>query len=726
LPLDALIQKVIGYDPQADVDLIKRCFEFAQSAHTQQYRLSGDFYIEHPLRVANILADLSLDVPAIAAALLHDVVEDTLVRPLQIRATFGEEIYQLVEGATKLSKISFKSREEQQAENLQKMFLAMAKDIRVVMIKFADRLDNMRTLDFLPSNRQKEMAQETLEIFAPLAHRLGISQVKWELEDLAFRYKEPEKYYELARMVAEKRKEREKEVKEMIAILERKFQSAAMKAEISGRPKHLYSIYQKMQKLNKDFSEIYDLTALRVIVNSPQNCYKALGLIHTFWKPVPGTFDDYIAMPKSNMYQSLHTTVIGPGGEPVEIQIRGFDMHKVAEYGIAAHWHYKEGSRADQGFDQKVSFLRQVLDWQKEFPDAREFMDTLKADLFEEEVFTFTPQGDLIELPTGSTPLDFAYRIHTDVGHRCQGAKINNRIVPLNYKLVNGDIVEILTAKGEARPTWDWLNFVKTSQAKYKIRHWLKEQKREESIQEGRELLEREAGRRGLEKGLLGDPWIAKIAEKLGFKTNDDLLAALGYGDVNSQNVINQLKEMIEEEKVSPEIPPVEEIVLKRRLIRAGWGITVEGLSGASVRFSKCCSPCPGDNIVGYITKGREVAIHRVDCPNALYLGEEEEQKVLVEWDKSKNIFSPAEVVVKSRDRVGLLSEVTAAVSENKINLSSVKMKTYDGRATINLVLEVNSTSLLYEIIEKIKKVKGVIKVRRVMTRPTAEGRAST
>ncbi len=708
-----LTEKVRGYNPSADIDLVQRAFEFARTAHTGQYRDTGDSFISHPLGVAQILADLHLDVPTIAAALLHDVVEDTPVRNVQIRATFGDEIYALVEGVTKLSKVDFKSEEEKQAENLRKMLLAMAKDIRVVLIKLADRLHNMRTLNGLTEDRQKIIAKETQEIFAPLAHRLGISQIKWELEDYAFRYLEPEKYHELAGLVAKKRAEREKSVYAIVLRMRQEFEKANLRAEVTGRPKHLFSIYSKMTKLNKDFSEIYDRSAVRVILDSVAECYRALGIVHSVWKPIPGNFDDYIAVPKSNGYQSLHTAVMGEVGEPLEVQLRTWEMHHRSEFGIAAHWKYKLGVK-DEQFEEKFAWMRQLLEWHKEMASATDFVNSLKVDLFEDEVFVFTPQGDVIQLPSKSSPVDFAYRIHTQVGHRTMGAKVNGKIIPLDSTLKHGDKVEILTTK-EEHPSMDWLTFVVTSQARSKIRSWFKQRNREQSIQEGRVLLEKEIKRRSVDsKEILKEEYVSEVVKKYNRKSQDDLFASVGYGDLSYQTVFNQLKFLHDEEKKKQAVVQKEQqIVLRRRQVRSGQGVRVEGETDILIRFSKCCSPVPGEKITGFITKGRGVTVHRVDCSNVKLLTDLK-QNVMVEWDVTKEILCPVEIEVRSNDKMGLLNEVTSCIKEFDTNVSSASVKTFNGFAKMNLVLEVNNAEKLRAIMQVVRKIPEVTLVQRV------------
>jgi guanosine-3',5'-bis(diphosphate) 3'-pyrophosphohydrolase len=551
--LAELLQQIKAYNPKADFDVIKDAYEYAEKAHREQKRFSGEPFIVHPLEVAKILAELELDQETIVAGLLHDVVEDTGVTLENIKERFGGEVALLVDGATKLGKLEYISKEEQQVENLRKMFLAMAKDIRVILIKLADRLHNLRTLKYHHAPKQLEIANETLEVFAPIAHRLGIYRIKWELEDLAFRFKDPEKYFELVDKIAKTRGKREEYISAVISTLTEKLAAMGIEADIQGRPKHLYSIWEKMQEQQKDVNEIYDVTAVRVLVDSVRDCYAALGIVHTLWTPIPGRFKDFVAMPKSNMYQSIHTSVIGPQGEPFEIQIRTREMHRTAEYGIAAHWRYKEGARGDSEFDKKLAWLRQLLEWQHDLKDAREFMESLKIDLFADSVFVFSPKGDVVELPADSVPLDFAYRIHTDVGHRYTGAKINGRIVTLEYKLKNGDILEIMTSKN-SRPKRDWLKIVKTSHAKTKIRQWFKKEQRDENMIKGKEYLDREIKKQGIEAELVKGDKLMEIAKKLNILSLDDLYAAIGDGQVTAGNVLAKIRmeEAKTEKKGSP------------------------------------------------------------------------------------------------------------------------------------------------------------------------------
>lgn len=716
--LQELMHKLILYNPNADVSLLSKAYHFANSAHREQKRISGEPFIQHPLAVSRILAELELDMETLVAGLLHDVVEDTLVTLQQVEKEFGAEVALLVDGVTKLSRLEYKSKEERQAENLRKMFLAMAKDIRVILIKLADRLHNLRTLKYLPESKQKEIAGETLEIFAPLAHRLGIYRLKWEMEDLAFHCISPEKYLELQNQIANTRHKREEYIRQAIAVLKDKLDAVGIKADIQGRPKHFYSIYSKMIRQQKDLSEIYDVLAVRVIVDSVRNCYASLGTVHTLWKPIPGQFNDYIAMPKSNMYQSLHTTVVGPGGEPLEIQIRTKEMHRTAEYGIAAHWRYKEGGRTDTNFDEKLAWLRQSLEWQHDLRDAREFMEFLKIDLFADTVFVFTPKGDVLEFPTGSVPVDFAYRVHTEVGHRCTGARVNGRIVPLYYKLKNGDIVEIITSKQAAGPSRDWLNMVKTSQAKSRIRQWFKKEQREENVLKGRETLEREVKKQGLSLEILKNEKLAEFGRRLNLSAVEDVYAAIGDGAISPLTIINRIKE----ETKSQRIPLEEELwQLKAESKPAPaptqptQGILIKGTDNLLIRLSHCCKPVPGDPIVGYITRGRGVSIHRSDCRN-LSLLQKIDQERLVEADWNQGFRFPFQVKleVSAMDRAGLLSDVMSIISEMKMSANWVTARGRKNQmAIIEMVLEMKSKEELEYLMSKIHRVKDVYEIRR-------------
>jgi len=719
LDFDSLEKQILSYSPSADLDLVRKAYLFAKEAHSGQHRVSGELFISHPLGVAMILADLELDIPTIAASLLHDVVEDTDYTIEDIERNFGSEIAILVDGVTKLGKLEFKTKEEQQAENLRKMFFAMAKDIRIILIKLADRLHNMRTLKSMPEEKQREKAMETIDIFAPLAHRLGISKIKWELEDLAFRYLEPEHYYDLVEKVAKKRQERENHINKMIGILKERLSAAGINAEIQGRPKHFYSIYKKMKDQNKTFEQIYDLTAVRVIVNTVKDCYGALGVVHTLWKPIPGRFKDYIAMPKPNMYQSLHTTVIDSSGDPLEIQIRTYEMHKTAEYGIAAHWRYKEGDKNSNEFEQKLSWLREILDWQRELRDAKDFMENLKIDLFTDEVYVFTPKGDVIDLPMGSCPIDFAYRIHTDVGNRCIGAKVNGKMVPLDYKLANGDIVEIVTSGHSNGPSRDWLNIVKSPQAKNKIRQWFKKERRDENIARGKEMLEKEAHRQGYDiYQLIKFDFMNNLLKRMSFANIDDMFAAIGYGAVTTKQI---LQKILDEYKKSVKLNKPEILIEKsntklKTKKKIDHGIKIDGIDNLLVKFSRCCNPVPGDKIVGYITRGRGVSIHRQDCKNVSRGVFDKERLVDVKWEGFDETSYPVEIQASAYDRPGILSEVINLVGDMKTNIDAINARTTkDGVAIIDLILEINNKQHLENVMQKIKKINGIYNIRRVM-----------
>jgi len=717
-----LMHRVILYNPKADVAFLSKAYHFAKAAHEQQRRFSGEPFILHPVAVARILADLELDLETLVAGLLHDVVEDTRITLPQIEEEFGAEVASLVDGVTKLGRLEYKSKEERQAENLRKMFLAMAKDIRVILIKLADRLHNLRTLKYQPEDKQKEIADETLEIFTPLAHRLGIYHLKSELEDLAFRYINPAKYFELSERIASTRRRREEYIREAITVLKEKLEAIGIKTDIKGRPKNLYSIYEKMKKQNKDLNEIYDVLAVRIIVDSVRDCYASLGIVHTLWKPIPGRFKDYIAMPKSNMYQSLHTTVVGPHGEPLEIQIRTTEMHRTAEYGIAAHWRYKEGGRSDKNFDEKLAWLRQLLEWQHDLRDAREFMESLKIDLFADTVFVFTPKGDVMELPAGSVPIDFAYRVHTQVGHRCMGAKVNGKLVPLDYKLKNGDIVEILTSRQAAGPSRDWLNLVKTSQAKSRIRQWFKREQREENILKGREILEKEFKKQGLEAELLKNDKLLEIGRRFNLMGVDDVYAAIADGTISPLTIINRVREEMKKEEVkAARALTLEEQPLKTeppppsQPVQSVQGIRVKGMDNLLTRLAHCCNPVPGDPITGYITRGRGVSIHRSDCRNVLLFQKADRDRLVeANWDQGFPYPFQVKLEITAMDRAGLLSDVMAVIAEMKMSANWVTARgRKDRQASIEMVLEMKSKEELDYLMGKIHRVKDVYEVRR-------------
>lgn len=715
-----LVERIKQHNISCDNDLLEKAYQLSKTAHDGQQRVSGEPFIIHPVEVALIIADLELDCTSIVAGLLHDTIEDTTFTYEELKIHFGDEIANLVDGVTKLGKIPYTTKEEQQVENLRKMFLAMAKDIRVILIKLADRLHNMRTLKYMMPEKQLEKAKETLEIYAPLAHRLGISKVKWELEDLSLRYIDPKGYYELVDKIAKKRREREAYIKDIIETLQEKTKELEIDAHLDGRPKHFYSIYKKMYEQSKNLEQIYDLFAVRVIVNSVKDCYAVLGLVHELYKPIPGRFKDYIAMPKPNMYQSLHTTLIGHEGLPFEVQIRTWEMHRVAEVGIAAHWKYKEGASGDGDIDNKLSWLRQLLEWQKEMRDAKEFMETLKIDLFTDEVFVFTPKGDVINLPAGSTPVDFAYAIHSAVGNKMMGAKVNGKIVTLEYVLKNGDIVDILTSSNVHGPSRDWLKVVKSSQAKNKINQWFKKEKREENIVRGKEQIEKELKKQGLtQTQLFKQEWVELVLKKYTYNTMDDLYASIGYGGITANKVISRLKE---EYKKTLKPEELEEQLLeavahqkadRRKKSLPENGIIVKGIDNCLVRISRCCNPVPGDDIVGYITRGRGVSVHRRDCTNVDTI-DGDNRLIDVSWYTGTNVSYKADITVLANDRTALLMEITNVIGESKIPLKAINARTTKEQiAIMNLTLEITDTEQLDKIIRKVKKVEGVFDVTR-------------
>ncbi|AMA72166.1 MULTISPECIES: RelA/SpoT family protein [Aneurinibacillus] len=717
--IDQVIEKAKAYLPEKDVEFLWKAYEFARKAHDGQVRKSGEPYIIHPIAVAGILINLQMDAVTVAAAFLHDVVEDTEVTSEQIAEEFGTEVANLVEGVTKLGRIKFKSKEQQQAENHRKMFLAMAKDLRVMLIKLADRLHNMRTLKHLPEAKQRQISDETLEIFAPLAHRLGIASIKWEMEDTGLRYINPQQYYRIVNLMKKKRAEREKYIEGVIKTLEEKLKEINIKSEISGRPKHIYSIYRKMVKQNKEFNEIYDLLAVRIIVDDIRDCYAALGIVHTLWKPMPGRFKDYIAMPKANMYQSLHTTVIGPNGEPLEVQIRTYEMHRIAEYGIAAHWAYKEGKTVgdENSFERKLSWFRQILEWQNETRDAQEFMESLKMDLFADHVFVFTPKGDVIELPKGSVPLDFAYRIHSEVGNRTIGAKVNGKIVPLDHELKTGDIVEVLTSKHSYGPSRDWLKITKSSHARNKIKQWFKKEKREENVAKGREMVENELKKNNYEpKEIMTAENLQEVANKFNFQGEEDMFAAVGYGGITAAQIATRLTDRIRKEREEQQ-SNVTEIKQDAPRKRPDQGVSVKGVDNLLIRFSRCCNPVPGDDIVGFITRGRGVSVHRQDCLNIQACSEEDRARLIsVEWDADLKHEYNVDIEITGHDRSGLLNEVLATVADMKTRITAVSGKSDKNRvAKINMTISIQNLDHLHKVVERIKKIRDVYSVRRVM-----------
>ena len=714
--------KIKKYNAGCDFELLDKAYAMAKKAHEGQLRESGEPYITHPLEVAHILADLEMDCTTLIAGLLHDTVEDTNCTFEEIKEQFGDSVAMLVDGVTKLDKIPYTTKEELQAENLRKMFLAMAKDIRVILIKLADREHNIYTLRYLPEDKQKEKARETLEIYAPLAHRLGISRIKWELEDSSFRYLHPKEYYDLVEKIAKKRREREEYINTIINEIKGKTTELGIETQIEGRPKHFYSIYRKMKQQNKTVDQIYDLFAVRVIVNTVKDCYAVLGLVHELYKPMPGRFKDYIAMPKPNMYQSLHTTLIGHDGHPFEVQIRTHEMHRVAEFGIAAHWKYKEGITGRSELDNKLAWLRQMLEWQKEASDANEFVETVKVDLFADEVFVFTPKGDVINLPIGSTPIDFAYAIHSAIGNKMMGARVNGEIVKLNYQLQNGDIVEILTSSSVHGPSRDWLNIVKSSQARNKIRQWFKKADREENIQRGRENVERELKKQGLHYSqLFRSEWVELVLKKYNFNSMDDMFSAVGYGGISSSKIIARLKEEYRKTLRPEELNELDRDQLrqerdpeKRKKKPPENGVIVKGIENCLVRLSRCCNPVPGDEIIGYITRGRGVSVHRKDCVNVTGEREEKERLIEVQWYTAGNASYKAEITIMANDRTQLLMEVTNTLGEAKIPLKAMNARTTrDQIAIIGLTLEIVDTEQLEKIIKKLRKVDGVFEVTR-------------
>jgi GTP pyrophosphokinase len=687
-------------------EMVRKAYERAAKAHTGQRRLSGEDYVNHPMEVAAILADLELDAETISAALLHDTVEDTALTADEVEREFGPEVARLVEGVTKLGRISLRSDQQQQAENIRKMMVAMAEDLRVVLIKLADRLHNMRTLEPLPDVKRRKISRETLDIYAPLAHRLGIGQIKWELEDLAFQYLEPEAYDDVAKRILRKRHEREALVSDLRDILARELEKVGILADITGRPKHIYSVWQKMTRENKDFTEIYDLSAIRVLVDSVRDCYGVLGVVHSLWKPVPGRFKDYVAMPKSNGYQSLHTTVITHTGEPIEIQIRTHEMHRVAEFGVAAHWTYKEGGK-DASFDQKLSWLRSLLEWQNDLGDAESFLDTVKVDLFQDEVYVFTPKGDVLNLPADSSPVDFAYRIHTEVGHRCIGAKVNGRMVPLDYELKNGEIVEILTSKGPHGPSRDWLNFVKSASAKERIRKWFKSQRREENVAKGQDLLDKELHRmHRINLADLPEGKLVEISNLHKFNTVDDFLAAVGYGDVSPHAVVMRMALSTDGAGDLKAIPLIPNVQPTPRVL-------VQGEKGVLTKIAPCCQPVPGDAIVGYTTRGRGVTVHRADCINAVN-AQDTARVVPVDWDSEATHLYPVAIKIEAWDRQGLLRDIATIVAENRVNMSALEVHVYDDKtAVVSATVEIDSLAQLSRLMEKLEGVKDVNTVAR-------------
>ncbi|GAC1318826.1 MAG: GTP pyrophosphokinase [Thermoleophilaceae bacterium] len=713
-----------------DREPLERAFEFACERHSDQRRQSGEDFIVHPVGVAKICASMRLDTATLCAALLHDTVEDTSASLLEVRAEFGEEIATLVDGVTKLTGITFQSRDDRQAENYRKMIVAMASDIRVVLIKLADRLHNMRTLSAMPKQKQQEKAKETLEIFAPLAHRLGIHAIKWELEDLAFATLHPRKFKEIKALVSQQRDERERYVDRAGSYLQKELEAVGIDAAISGRAKHFYSIYSKMTKKGREFNEIYDLTAMRVLVDSVKDCYGAIGVIHSLWKPLPGRFKDFVAMPKFNMYQALHTTVIGPEGRPLEIQIRTNEMHDTAEYGIAAHWLYKgqgygdRGEAAFRGGKDRVEWLESLLDWQKELKDPQEFVEGLKVDLFEDEVFVFTPKGEVRSLASGATPLDFAYEIHTDVGHRCVGAKVNGKIVPLHYELRSGDICEVLTSKKERGPSRDWLSLAKTARAQSKIRAWFKRERREDSERTGREVLHENLKRQGLPaQKIAGSPLLADVIREMGFKKGEDFYIALGQAKISSKVVVNKLLQRLKQGEAAVEPRGAADDLIAGRsknevprptVASSTYGIKVQGIDDVMLRLAKCCRPVPGDPIVGYISLGKGITIHRGDCPNARALMKNPERFTKVAWEGEGALSFRVELQVDGWDRTRLLEDLSRTFAESGVNILEARCTVVHPMVKNRFVVEVGDTQALKSCIQRLRNIDSVFDAYRV------------
>ncbi len=715
---DKLLETIKKYNPNMDFDKIAKAYELAKQAHATQLRNTGEPYIIHPLAVAQILAELELDCDSIVGALLHDVVEDTDYTVADIAREFGDSVSIIVDGVTKLSKIQYTNKEEQQVENLRKMFLAMAKDIRVILIKLADRLHNMRTIRFMSEEKQREKARETLEVYAALAHRLGMSKIKWELEDLSLRYLDPIAYREITESISQKRQEREQYIDDIIKTFRQKLNELGIHAQLMGRAKHFYSIFRKMYAQNKSIDEIYDLFAVRAIVDSVKDCYAVLGMVHELYYPIPGRFKDYIAMPKPNMYQSLHTTVMGPHGIPFEIQIRTQEMHKVAEYGIAAHWKYKEGVSGTTDMDEKLAWIGKILEIQNETVDSDDFMRTLKIDLFADEVFVFTPKGDVINLPAGSTPIDFAFAIHTAVGCRMAGVRVNGKIATLDYALQNGDIVEVMTSSAVHGPSRDWLKICKTSQARTKINQWYKKEKREENILRGKDMIDKELKRLGYTHSQLFKPeWIELLLKKYGIQSVDDMFAAVGYGGITVNKILSRLKE---EYRLAHKNEGMQHVIANAQKKRksSSNGIVVEGIDNCLVRLSRCCNPVPGDPVIGYITRGRGVSVHRSDCPN---IKAEEVQPshngrlIHVYWEsQTVNSSYLTELQISAYDRQGLLAEITAILYDMKILITSLHTKTTkDQVAVLNITIEINSKEQLDMVLKKLSRLGGVFEVSR-------------
>ena len=713
--IEELIEKVRRYNPDAQVELIRRAYDFSAQAHEGQLRRSGEPYLAHPLAVAEILTALRLDVPAIVAGLMHDTIEDTIRTRAQIEEEFGKDIARLVEGVTKIGKIHFKSYEETQAENFRKMLISMADDIRVILIKLADRLHNMRTIEHLDPTQQKKIAQETIEIYAPLANRLGIGWMRSELEDLCFKTLKPDAYAALADRVAKRLEEREEYIREVTGIVKAKLAEHGLAGEVAGRPKHLYSVYQKMEAQEISFEEIYDLTAVRVITDTQMNCYAIMGLIHSLWRPVPGRFKDYIGVPKSNHYQSLHTTVAGPKGEHVEFQIRTRDMHRVAEEGIAAHWTYKERGEIDERDKLVFTWLRQLLESEQDLTDNRQFMESVKLNLYSDVVYVFTPKGAVKELVKGATPIDFAYAIHTEIGDHCSGAKVNGKMAPLKYQLRNGDTVEIMTSPGQT-PHKDWLKFVKMPRAKTKIKHWLRIEEAKRSLELGKRLLEKELRRHNLAMGaFLKNGRLQELAHESGLAAPDDLLTAIGYGRVSAMQIAGRL---LPEGKEPPHAAATSEVADKaaaKRAMGEEKGVKVRGATDLMMHLSKCCAPVPGDRIIGYITRGRGLTIHTADCPNLDALDYDKARLVEVDWDTAHRSTVPVKISTLTLDKPGMLANVSAAITNADANISRAEITTREDRkALLDFIVEIQNTAHLDRVLKAVERIDGVLQTRRI------------
>lgn len=716
--IEQLIEKILSYNQEADVDKVREAYDYAEKHHEGQKRNSGEDYIVHPFNVALILAEMNMDVPTIIAGLLHDTIEDTDVTYDDVKERFGEEIAILVEGVTKLKMLSYQTKQEKQAENIRKMVLAMAKDIRVVIVKFADRLHNMRTLEYMTPEKKHDKALETIEIYAPLADRLGMSRVKSELEDLSLRYLDPENYYNLVDMVSRRRSEREALIQSLIDDISKQLKRMGIAADINGRPKNFYSIYKKMMKKGKTFEEIYDLQAIRILVDDVKDCYGALGVVHTMYKPIPGRFKDYISMPKQNKYQSLHTTVIDDNGETFEVQIRTWEMHKTAEYGIAAHWKYKEGAKKSTSFDENLTWLRQLLEWQKDLKDPNEFMETLKVDFFADEVFVFTPNGDVINLPDNSTPIDFAYRVHTAVGNTCVGAKINGRIVSLSHKLKNGEIVEVITNKN-SEPSLDWLSIVASPQARTKIKQYFKVKDRDKNIEKGRAMIEQEAKRLGYRPSeFVRDDWMEDVRQRLKFDNLNDLYSQVGYGSMSVRQVTAKLEEYAKEEKrkAMAENMTVEDIAVQEesKNHRNAGGIVVKGIDNVKVRIAKCCTPVPGDEIVGFITMGRGVSIHRSDCIN-LKNNMNEDRLIPVRWEIDEKEMYSAEIEVRAASKNNVLADIANRIHDARLDIQNLSAREdKDHNLIIRTVVRIHHIDELERLLKKLERVENVYEAYRV------------